>query len=318
MNNSYPKISIVVPVKNGIDTLERLIKGVEIQSLFNITEVVIIDSGSTDGSIDYVSKFPFVNVVAIDPKTFNHGATRNLAVKHCKGEFVLMTVQDAWTTDKRLLERMVSHFDDKEVMGVCGHQVVPHIKEFNPHQWYRPQNEAIPKFVQFEKGEFDNLSPKEQFSFCGWDDVISMYRKSALIEIPFLKTDFAEDLLWAKHTLRAGHKIVYDRRNMVNHYHHYFPEYVYKRIFVEKYAIYKHFGYHLDASVPLYKYFNLLLSNLKWKMNPYWFFFNFRALRARNEANHLFDVSLAKGDAYLDKMYQEVCGVIPQGRINKK
>ena len=312
------KISIVVPVKNGIETLERFIKGVQLQTCFKDTEVVIIDSGSTDGSVAYLSQFDFVKLIAIDPKTFNHGSTRNLAVTYCKGEFVLMTVQDAWTTDPLLIERMLSHFKDIEVMGVCGHQIVPHMKGMNPHKWFRPQNEPLPKAIQFKNGAFHHLSPKEQFGYCGWDNVIAMYRKSALIAMPFITTDFAEDLIWAKQALSAQHKLVYDHRNRVNHYHHAYPDYVYKRIFIESYAIYKHFNYERHVKVPIAIYVKMLFRNIKWGLSPYWMVFNFRALRAQDKADDLFHKALNKGETYLDKTYKAVCGSIPQGQMPTK
>ena len=311
------KISVVVPVKNGMDTLERFIDGIKKQTLFDALELIIVDSGSNDGSVNYLSALPFVKLVSIDPKTFNHGATRNLAVTHCNGDFILMTVQDAWTTDAKLLERMVNHFKDDETVGVCGYQVVPKIKGYNPHQWFRPQNVPKPKVVQFKDGAFNNLSPKEKYENCGWDNVIAMYRASTLKKIPFAATSFAEDMLWAKEVLGKGYKIVYDHRNRVNHYHHRFPDYIYKRIFIELYSIYKHFGYKMDMSVTNNMYIKILIRNIKWKLKPYWFFFNVRALKARQRANTIFTEALQYGDKHLDKVYAEVCGTIPQGKTIK-
>lgn len=312
------KISVVVPVKNGIATLERFIKGIQLQTLFGQLEVIIIDSDSTDGSVAYLQQFDFVKVISIDPNTFNHGATRNLGAQYCQGEFILMTVQDAWTTDPQLLERMHAHFKDAEVMGVCGQQVVPHIKELNPHKWFRPVSQPKPKTVNFKDGRFSNLSPKEQFSYCGWDNVIAMYRKSALIEMPFVTTDFAEDLIWSKQALSKKHKLVYDRRNKVNHYHHAYPTYVFKRIFIELYAIHKYFNYQPDKSVTQLEYLKVILRNFKWGLHPKWIGFNLSALKAQNKANTKFHKALHKGDLHLDEIYKKVCGKIPQGRLNNK
>ncbi len=33
---------------------------------------------------------------------------------------------------------MATHFDDKKVMAVSGHQAVPHEKDKNPFLWYKP------------------------------------------------------------------------------------------------------------------------------------------------------------------------------------
>lgn len=314
---SLLKISIVIPVRNGMDTLHKTITGIQNQSIFSNCEVIVIDSGSTDGTVEFLSQFPFVKVIPIDPKTFNHGATRNLAIDYCNGEFIFMTVQDAWIIDREMLSRMVGNFEDPEVMGVCGNQIVPREKGTNPHQWSRPQTIPQPKSVQFKIGDFLNLSPKEQFSYCGWDNVVSMYRASGLKDLPFITTQFAEDLAWAKSALIAGHKIVYDPRCKVNHYHHSYPDYVFKRFFIVLYSVYRHFGYPIDLSVPKSTYYKVLVRNVKWKLHPSWILFNIKALLARDKANALFKKSLQNGENELESTFKKVCGEIPQGKINK-
>jgi rhamnosyltransferase len=318
LTTSNTTISVVVPVKNGMDTLEQFIAGIELQTLFDQLEVVAIDSGSTDGSLDYLSSFSFVKLISIDPQTFNHGSTRNQAVAHCKGEFIFMTVQDAWTDDPLLLERMHAHFIDTRVMGVCGHQIVPHINTMNPHKWFRPQTEPQPRAVSFAAGEFAKLTPQKQFEHCGWDNVIAMYRKSALKKLPFITTDFAEDLNWAKDALLNGWTLVYDHRNRVNHYHHAYPDYVFKRIFIELYAIYKHFNYTMDVGVNFSHYARVVVRNFKWHLPQRWIWFNLRALKAKDKANTLFHKCIKEGDAVLEKTYKDVCGVIPQGQLTIK
>jgi rhamnosyltransferase len=312
MNNSI-KISIVVPVKNGIDTLERLIAGIKLQTIFQRTEVVVVDSGSNDGSVEYLQQFDFVNVIPIDPKTFNHGATRNLAVQHCKGEFILMTVQDAWTEDPHLLERMASHFKDQDVVGVVGHQKVPHVKGMNPHEWFRPVGNPKARKIKFDIEEYKNLSNEEKYKNSKWDNVIAMYRKETLIYIPFEITNFSEDLAWAKKILSQGYALVSDPRNLVNHYHHAYPEYVLKRKFIELYTKYKIFNWKVDYNVPLKRYVLVLIRNFKWNLHPKWIIFNFKIIFAQNKANNIFHKACSKGDNFLDKKFNELCGEIPQG-----
>lgn len=306
------KISVVVPVKNGIATLERFIKGIQLQTLFGQLEVIIIDSDSTDGSVAYLQQFDFVKVVSIDPATFNHGATRNLAVAHCQGEFILMTVQDAWTTDPQLLERMHAHFKDAEVMGVCGQQVVPHIKGTNPHQWFRPQSEPSLKTVQFKTVEaFDNLSPKAQREACGWDDVIAMYRKTALVQMPFKPLIFGEDLFWAKMALIKGHKLVYDTACRVNHYHFEFPTYTYKRTLITKLFIYKSFGYFDDRKFNFDDFLRIIFRNFKWGCHIKWILHNFKMRYNYNRATRALEKHIENNT--LANLEKELAIAIPIG-----
>jgi rhamnosyltransferase len=88
------KISVVIPVKNGEPWLDECIQGIMSQTLFNQTEIIAIDSGSTDGSLAILEKYP-VRIYNLPPAEFNHGLTRNYGVQLCRGEYVVMTVQDA-------------------------------------------------------------------------------------------------------------------------------------------------------------------------------------------------------------------------------
>ncbi len=49
------KVSIITAVYNGVKTIEACIKSVAGQTYFNI-EHIIIDGGSTDGTLDVIKK----------------------------------------------------------------------------------------------------------------------------------------------------------------------------------------------------------------------------------------------------------------------
>jgi rhamnosyltransferase len=317
MHTSNPIISIVVPIKNGISTLNDLIEGIKMQTLFDQTEVVIIDSASTDGSKEFLSQFDFVRVISIDPKTFNHGATRNLGVSHAKGEFILMTVQDATPVENVWLENMVSHFNDITVIGVCGQQVVPHHKNKNPHKWYRPQSQGGTLAIHFEDAiEFNNLLPKEQKKLCRWDDVNAMYRKKALVEVPFEPLAYGEDMVWAKTALQKGFKLVYDNSVPVYHYHFQFPEYTFKRTLISKLFTYRCFEYADDRTFKIKDYFLIIYRNFRWKLELKWIWHNFKILHNHRKATK----TLLKGiqNNTLDELEKKLAIQIPIGKQNTK
>lgn len=163
MTNEMVKISIIIPVKNGEKTIHKCLNAIKEQTLFEQSEVIIIDSGSTDGTLEILKNYSFVRLYHIEPHEFNHGATRNYGVSLAKGEFVVMTVQDAWTSGEKWLETMYQHFKDEKVMAVVGQQVVPHEKGINPHQWYRPVSKPRLIEIYFENlEEYLQLPGKEQ------------------------------------------------------------------------------------------------------------------------------------------------------------
>ncbi|MGY8942395.1 MAG: glycosyltransferase family 2 protein, partial [Flavobacteriales bacterium] len=90
-----PKISVIIPVRNEALRIRQCIEGIRKQTV-SVHEVIVIDSGSTDGTREILSEYPDVTVIEIDGSTFNHGLTRNLGVEASSGDFCLLTVGDAY------------------------------------------------------------------------------------------------------------------------------------------------------------------------------------------------------------------------------
>ncbi|MCG2462592.1 glycosyltransferase [Flavobacteriaceae bacterium F89] len=306
-----PLISVVIPVKNGSATIANCLNAIKGQNIYNQTEVIIIDSGSSDGTLEILENYD-VKIIPIDPKSFNHGATRNLGVKHAKGEFVVMTVQDAIAINDTWLETMLAHYKDPEVAGVCGQQIVPHDPEKNPHEWFRPQSSSTIKHVQFrDRMKFEALSPKEQHAVCGWDDVNAMYRRKVLENIPFQPLVYGEDMFWAKQALEQGHKLVFDSAARVAHYHFQYPEYTYRRTLISKLFTYKCFGYERVDTYTLKDYLLVVYRNFKWGCAPKWIFHNFKIIYQHRKATR--EVLEAIENDTMEKLEKELSLNVPIG-----
>jgi glycosyltransferase involved in cell wall biosynthesis len=109
-------ISVVVPVYNGKKYLKEAIESVISQTLLPL-EMILVDDGSTDDSIDSVReiKAPF-------PIHFFHqvnagqSAARNFGIKKAKGELIaLLDQDDVWYTEH--LEQLIKPFHEKSRMG---------------------------------------------------------------------------------------------------------------------------------------------------------------------------------------------------------
>ncbi|HVZ97126.1 MAG TPA: glycosyltransferase [Chitinophagaceae bacterium] len=318
-----PLISVVIPVKNGEGWLQNLFDGLSAQALFSQCEIIVIDSGSTDKSVE-LSESNNATVYKIPPHEFNHGLTRNLGVEKSKGKYILMTVQDAVPAGSDFLEEMISCFRDEVVMAVCGLQTVPALSTTNPYQWYRPVSAPEIRCYHFPEVEMiDRLSPDVKRVACGWDNVCAMYRASHIKQNPFPKVVFGEDMAWCKDVLRKGYKVCYNPKARVFHYHLYNKGYVYRRTFTELYWYYRLFEYFPEKSeisgwirniaslfvkehrVSFYKKFHWTCEEMQ-----------YRRLAAR--ARRHFKRYLALGDTELDKSYMNICGEVPQApRIQK-
>ncbi|MBJ7473093.1 MAG: glycosyltransferase family 2 protein, partial [Solirubrobacteraceae bacterium] len=84
-------VSVIVPVKDGGPLLTQLLAEVAAQGP---DEFLVIDSGSTDGSVA-AARAAGATVVEIDPATFKHGPTRNLAAERSTSDILAFLTQDA-------------------------------------------------------------------------------------------------------------------------------------------------------------------------------------------------------------------------------
>lgn len=304
-------VSIVIPVKNGDYWLQDTLETLTSQKINGAFEIIVIDSGSTDKSLDIVRNFP-VRLIQIDAATFNHGLTRNLGAREAVGKFVVMTVQDARPVNDYWMQNLLDGFVDEKVAGVCGQQVVPHEIDKNPIAWFRPQSAPQMKRYEFTPQQFADLSPEKKREVCGWDDVTAMYRKDVLMQLPFGEVTFAEDVLWAKEALLNGYAIVYNPAARVYHYHYEDPEQLVKRAFTEYYHFYKLLGYKpspvntglvrtLKDIKVLIKEHDLTIGQ-KWK----WCRYNQQLRTKINEAVALFHKSLSNGEETLDATHKRL------------
>ncbi len=311
-NITHPIISVIIPTKNGAATIYECLKGIFKQTLKDIIEVIVIDSGSNDGTLEITNKFP-VRLYQIQPKDFNHGATRNYGVSLAWGKFIVMTVQDAIATDNQWIERMFQHFKNNDVAAVAGQQIVPHHKNKNPHAWYRPVSQSkATKYAFPNKNDFSNLTPKEKRSYCGLDDVNAMYRKSTLIEIPFRKLAYGEDMLWAHDAFMKGHAIVFDKNSKVEHYHYESYKYTYKLTVTDLYFQFIFFGYLKEYHLSMYDFLIIIFRNFKYKASLHWIVHNWMIKIGKYKGYS--DIKKAIKNNRLDDFFNHEMKNIPLGR----
>ena len=118
------KVSVVIPTKNAGPILFRVLDILMRQDFPWPYEVLVVDSGSVDGTLDVVKSFPSVRLIEIPAKEFGHGKTRNFAIANTSGDFIAMITQDALPQDVNWLKSFVSVIgQDDRIAGVFGRHV---------------------------------------------------------------------------------------------------------------------------------------------------------------------------------------------------
>src|SRR5580765_960266 len=117
------RIPIIIPTRNAGPMLDDVLSAIAGQSGRFEPEIVAIDSGSTDGTVDRLKRSG-ATVLDVQPGEFNHGQTRNDALKAVDGDFAILLVQDAIPASRTWLSALLQPLlDDPSVAGTFARQV---------------------------------------------------------------------------------------------------------------------------------------------------------------------------------------------------
>jgi len=97
MNSPHePLISVVIPTYNRADLIPKAIQSVLDQTYQN-WELIIVDNYSNDGTKGVVDSFrdPRISMLLL-PRTGSVAASRNMGVRHSKGEWIAFLDSDDW------------------------------------------------------------------------------------------------------------------------------------------------------------------------------------------------------------------------------
>jgi len=109
-----PKISVVVPVRNGASKISRCLEAILDQNLKPF-EIIVVDGHSTDSTVEIARKFPVI-ITKEDYGTV--GGARQIGVEHARGDYIAFTDADC-IPQKDWLENLIPEFKSG-VVGVGG------------------------------------------------------------------------------------------------------------------------------------------------------------------------------------------------------
>jgi rhamnosyltransferase len=224
--------SVVIPVKNGEEFLDEVLRQVLAQKTDFAYEVIAIDSGSTDSSLEIIKHYN-VNLIQINSQEFNHGLTRNLGVEKSSGEFIAFITQDATPVNDRWLQNLVTPLkENPEVAGVFGkHLARPNcdpIVELNLQDHF---DRGISMTRSFWRKDQGYEQQKNLYVFFSNNN--SCIRRTIWEKIPFREVEMSEDQWWAQDILEHGYVKCYEPDALVYHSHTYTTMGWFKRQFDE-------------------------------------------------------------------------------------
>lgn len=118
MTGAPPRVSIGMPVYNGMRYMERAVRSILAQS-FQDFELIILDNASTDGSYEFACTLTDPRI-RIERNDHNIGAIKNFikAVELARGEYFMWApVDDLW--EPEFVARLAAALDDDPDAGVA-------------------------------------------------------------------------------------------------------------------------------------------------------------------------------------------------------
>lgn len=221
------KVYLFIPTLNAGILWSKVIASIKSQT-YPIDKVIIIDSGSTDGSLEETKAEDF-ELISINKADFDHGGTRQMAVAQFSDAdiYVFMT-QDAVLASSDAIELLVETFATNPKIGMAYGRQIPHIgaKILESHARlfnYPPQSQ-----IRSLKD-----APKYKIKTISCSNSYAAYRKEAFEEAGGFPsgTILGEDVLIAGSMLLKGWEMQYLAESCVYHSHDYSAKEEFKRYF---------------------------------------------------------------------------------------
>jgi polysaccharide biosynthesis protein PslC len=220
------RIALCIPTKNAGPQFAELFRALQRQTL-KIDHVLVIDSNSTDGTVEVAREFG-AQIRVIAAETFNHGGTRNLARRWVEADLYVFLTQDVLPADQYTLENLVRPFREFSELAMTYARQLP-----------RPGSSPIEAFSRFfsypsqsqlrKKSDADRLGIKT----VACSNACAAYRREALDEAGGFPMDviMCEDVYTAAKMLDLGYALYYAADAEIYHSHDYTIAQEFKRYF---------------------------------------------------------------------------------------
>jgi rhamnosyltransferase len=222
MNETNPPVSIIMRSYNEAWALRDTLPALRAQDYAN-WELIVIDSGSTDGSVELVRQANPVHFIQVQPRDYNPSRVMNQGMELSRTPFGIFLNADATPQGSNWLRPLVNALTDPQTAAVFGRQIP------------RPNCEAVFAF-DYERC----FGPNRESA--GWEHFFSMassgLRKDVWRRRGFLeKMQYSEDDEYTRWCRAEGYRVVYCPESVAMHSHNYTPQQAYRRSFGEAKAL---------------------------------------------------------------------------------
>ena len=219
---SDPLVSIIMRSFNEAWALKDTLPALRAQE-YKSWELIVIDSGSCDGSQELIRAANPAHFIEITPQEYNPSRVMNHGMRLARADICIFLNADATPQGTNWLRPLVEALQDKQVAACFGRQIP------------RPDCEAV-FACDYQRCFGDNRESAR------WDHFFSMV-SSGLRKDVWQQRGFREDLQYAEDDeytrwcKSQGYEVSYVHQSVAMHSHNYTPQQSYKRAFGDARAI---------------------------------------------------------------------------------
>lgn len=215
-------VSIILPVKNAARDLRLQLPRVLAQAAPCDIEIVAVDSGSSDDTVDVLALFG-CRILQVAPGDFDYGLTRNEAAQRAGGENLVFLTHRALPADDNWLAMLLAPLRDSHVAGVYS-RTIPRadadlLTLFDELRFNNDPHPVTRRIVDREA--YLRSAVEDHGASFGFRNVSGAIPRELFSRFPFPSAPYAEDMLWARSVLEAGLTIAYEPASVVLHSHRY-------------------------------------------------------------------------------------------------
>ncbi|TSC75462.1 MAG: glycosyltransferase group 2 [Parcubacteria group bacterium Gr01-1014_30] len=169
-------------------------------------EVVVVDNGSFDKTLDIAKKFP-VKIVHHKGKAWFPGRSINAGIRNSSGKYIALLSGHCVPVNNSWLSDLVREVKAPKIAGVYGRQLP------------LPESSPLDKqdLLMFF-GKDPLIQTKGHFFY--FDNANCVIKRSVWEKIPFdAKIRHKENIIWGRKVVQRGYKIVYTPKAKVYHWH---------------------------------------------------------------------------------------------------
>jgi len=199
-----PETSIIIRTLNEEEHIGNLLRAIEQQDYKNL-EVIIVDSGSTDRTLEIAKGFP-VKIINIESRDFTFGYALNVGCKESRGKFLIFVSAHIRPIDNQWLFHLLAPLKNEKVAMVYGRQMGDSRSKFS-------------ELLDFKR-IFGNSSFDSDISLNYANNANSAIKKNLWEQRAFDEYLFGlEDIDWAKYVTGEGYLVHYEPEAAIYHIH---------------------------------------------------------------------------------------------------